>query len=104
MGQIAPDTVFTKTAKGVLEVRNKSVKLNRELGLVFLSIDGKSTVGDLLPRSGMTGPQFQRALQSLVDSGYIKPVVGSAQQAAAAGGGDELDFTSPQAMAQLNME
>ena len=74
MAQIPPEAVYTKTAKGVREVRNKSVKLNRELGLVFLSIDGKSTVADLLPRSGMTGPQLQHAINALVESGYIKVV------------------------------
>jgi hypothetical protein len=103
MAPIAPETVYTKTAKGILEIRNKTVKLSRELGLVFLSIDGKSTVGELLPRSGMTGPQLQNALHTLVMDGYIKAVAQSARPAMSSDS-DELDFTSAQAMTKLNME
>lgn len=104
MAPIAPQTVFTKTAKGILEIRNKTVKLSRELGLIFLSVDGKTTVGDLLPRSGMTAPQLHHALNTLVADGYIKVVSHPSQAGAGAGGEIDLDFTSPQAMAKLNME
>ena len=37
-----PDTIYTKTAKGVLEVKNKTIRLPRELGLIFLAVDGKA--------------------------------------------------------------
>jgi hypothetical protein len=105
MAPIAPETVYTKTAKGILEIRNKSVKLPRELGLVFLSVDGKSSVADLLPRSGMTSPQLQHAINTLVADGYIKAVSGPARPAPgpAADAGD-LDFSSAEAMTKLNME
>jgi hypothetical protein len=103
MASIAPETVYTKTAKGILEIRNKTVKLSRELGLVFLSIDGRTTVGELAPRSGMTTPLLHNALQTLVTDGYIKVVAQSAP-AAPAQSSDDLDFASPQAMAKLNME
>src|SRR5687768_9223725 len=66
MALIAPETIYTKTAKGILEIRNKTVRLSRELGLVFLSVDGKASVGDLLPRSGMSPVQFSHALNTLV--------------------------------------
>ena len=42
-----PLTVFTKTSKGVLEVRNKTIKLSRDLNQIFLLVDGKSTVADM---------------------------------------------------------
>jgi len=105
MAPIAPETVYTKTAKGILEIRNKSVKLPRELGLVFLSVDGKSSVADLLPRSGMTAPHLQHAINTLVADGYIKAVSGPARAAPGpAGDAGDLDFTSAEAMTKLNME
>jgi hypothetical protein len=74
-------TVYTKTAKGILELRNKSARLSRELALVFQSVDGKATVADLLPRSGMTAAQLHQALHTLVSDGYIKTVATAAPQA-----------------------
>jgi hypothetical protein len=37
-----PQTVYAKTSKGVLEIKNKTVKLDRNAGGIFLSVDGKS--------------------------------------------------------------
>ena len=74
MAEPNPDTVFVKTAKGIEEIRSRTVKLPRDQGLVFLSIDGKTSVADLLPRSGMAGPQFHRTLEMLVSEGYIEAV------------------------------
>ena len=49
---IHPKTIYSKTPKGVLAVKDKSAKLDRASGQVFLAIDGKSTVADLLKKSG----------------------------------------------------
>src|SRR5215831_681125 len=110
-----PQTVFAKTAKGVLEIKNKTIKLPREVGLVFLSVDGKSTVADLAQKSGLPAPRLDEALDKLVSDGYIKifaaPGGGAAVPAAKAAPppppqeqdlGDDLDFTSPEAVARLN--
>ena len=43
-----PQTVYAKTSKGVLEIKNKTVKLDRNAGGIFLSVDGKSTVAELV--------------------------------------------------------
>ena len=99
---LAPDTVYTKTAKGLLELRNKGLKLPREMGQVLNSIDGRTSVGELLPASGMTMPQLQHALNTLAADGYIKAVAPAVQQTAS--DESDLDFTSPQAMATLNAE
>ena len=54
-----PQTIFSKTAKGVLEIRNRTVKLSRELNRVFLLVDGKSTVADMLAKArGLEEPQL----------------------------------------------
>ena len=42
-----PHTLFSKTAKGVLEVKNRTIRLPRALGLVFLAVDGKTRVAEL---------------------------------------------------------
>ena len=104
MALIAPETIYTKTAKGILEIRNKTVKLSRELGLVFLAVDGKASVGDLLPHSGMSAAQFNHALNSLVTDGYIKVVSQAGDRLSIPAGEADLDFTSPQAVASVNME
>jgi DNA-binding Lrp family transcriptional regulator len=105
-----PQTVFAKTAKGVLEIRNKTIKLPRDLGLVFLAVDGKSTIGELAQKAGLPGEKLEEALDKLATDGYIKifsspaPVAAAAATAAAQDVEDDLDFTSPQAVAKLNAE
>jgi len=115
-----PKTIFAKTPKGVLEVKNKTTKLPREIGVVFLSVDGKSTLTDLAKKAGMDEKVLTAALQKLTTDGFIKvfsspdmtaaapaaPATAAsiAQAARAPAGGDDLDFTSPAAMAKLNTE
>jgi hypothetical protein len=114
-----PKTIFSKTPKGVLEVKNKTAKLPRDVGLVFLSVDGKSTAADLARKSGLNEKALDAALQKLIADGFIRVFsspdspqapqgVGPAAIAAAVpvsgGGADDLDFTSPAAMAKLNAE
>lgn len=97
------NTVYTKTAKGILEIKNKTVRLPRDVGLVFLSIDGKATVADLAAKSGMPPPKLNQALEKLLADGYIK-TVGSASSAATDVEELDLDFTSPEALAKLNVD
>jgi hypothetical protein len=73
MAEPSPDTVFTKTPKGIEEIKSRAVKLPRDAGLVFLSIDGRASVAELLPRSGMTAPRFYETLEMLVADGYVEP-------------------------------
>ena len=87
------DTVFTKTAKGVLETRDKQARLAREARLVFTLIDGKATVGDLEAKCSVAPTKLREALEQLAAEGYIKDVDGSAPAASPKGVGDDLDFT-----------
>src|SRR5665647_1569761 len=101
-------TIFTKTAKGVLEIKNKTVKLPRDLGLVFLAVDGKSTFAELVQKSRIPENKLSEALDRLIADGYIKVFLSSAQtatpRAAPQEGGLDLDFTSAEVMATLNAE
>jgi hypothetical protein len=102
-----PQTIFTKTAKGVLEVKSRTIRLPRELGLVFLAVDGKSTLADLPQKARIDEATLNEALEKLIADGYVKvffepPAAGEA--ATAPGGDMDLDFTSPAAVAELNNE
>ena len=100
-----PQTIYTKTAKGVLEVKNKTIRLPRELGLLFLAVDGKSRVTDLAEKSGLAEEQLPAALEKLVADGYIKIFAATQAPSGAAGAEDlDLDFTSPAKVALLNTE
>src|SRR4051812_563160 len=103
MAAIVPETVYTKTAKGILEARNKSAKLPRELAAVFQAIDGRATVGEIQPRVGLAMPQVHQTLNTLVTDGYIKPVTAAAHPAAAPVA-DAVDFAGGQGLSHLNME
>src|SRR5258706_9777432 len=105
------ETIYTKTAKGVLEVRNKSIRLPRDLRLVFLAVDGKSKAGELAKTSGLSDEAVAVAVNRLVGDGYVRIFSDGAQTStaatAAADDDDEdldLDFTSPAKVAELNYE
>lgn len=108
---IHPRTIYTKTPKGVMEVKNKTAKLPRDVGLVFLSVDGKSTVADLARKAGMEEKKLHEVLEKLTTDGFVR-VFSSPDTAKPAGAAvpapaavsDDLDFTSPAAMAKLNVE
>ena len=96
-----PQTVFAKTSKGVLEIKSKTIKPPQDVGLVFLSVDGKSTVADLAQKSGLSGPQLDEALDKLVADGYIKifaaPGAPAAADLAAMIGAEKRQYAEQQA-------
>ena len=67
-----PNSIYAKTAKGILEVKNKTIKLSRELGLVFLAVDGKTPLGELGTRAQLDANALAAAMEKLVADGYIK--------------------------------
>ena len=102
-----PQTIFTKTAKGVLEVKNKTIRLPGELGLVFLAVDGKSSVAELPQRARLDNEALATALEKLVSDGYIKVFYQPPESGATVANVEldlDLDFTSPAKVAQLNSE
>lgn len=113
---IHPKTIYSKTPKGVLELKNKTSKLSRDAGMVFLAVDGKSTAADLLRKSGLEERRLHATLEKLAADGFIRVFTVSepAKSAAPAtptvgpvpgpGAEDDLDFTSPAAMSKLNAE
>jgi DNA-binding MarR family transcriptional regulator len=90
-------TMFTKTPKGVQELENRTMRLPRDLGLVFLAVDGRRSVAELMQKAGMDESSLVQALDRLVANGYIKvsyePL--EAEHASSASDDFDLDFTIP---------
>ncbi len=113
---IDPKTIYSKTPKGVLEIKNKTSKLPRDAGMVFVAVDGKSTAANLLRKSGVEERKLHEILEKLTADGFIRvfSAPDTAKPATAAttlagpipgpGAEDDLDFTSPAAMSKLNAE
>src|SRR5690606_15166177 len=112
---IHPRTIYSKTPKGVLEVKNRTAKLDRTSNNVFQAVDGKSTVADLVKKTDIEEKKLHEVLEKLTNDGFLRVVSApaeaaapaakaSAPAAAAAGADDDFDFTTPEAMAKLNAE
>ena len=105
-----PKTILTKTAKGVLEVKNRTIRLSRDLGLVFLAVDGRSTVAELPQKTVLDEQVLNQALEKLLADGYLKvfyqpPEPGFDPSAKLDLDLDlDLDFTSPGKLAQISAE
>jgi len=90
-------TIYSKTGKGVLEIKNKAGKLPKDLIKVLTLIDGKSTVADLMAKSKLSDADTSKALGDLTAGGYIKEFANTSTGVKSGGAGsyvDDLDFTS----------
>ncbi|HUL42174.1 MAG TPA: AsmA family protein, partial [Burkholderiales bacterium] len=64
-------TIFTKTGKGMLEMKNKA--LPKDISRILTLVDGKSTVGSLLGKDDkLTESKLRDMLKKLEDEGYIR--------------------------------
>lgn len=67
-------SVFSKTGKGLLQLKYRSHVLPHDHLRVLSLIDGKTTVSDLASRSRMNEVGLYNALRALIDSGFIREV------------------------------
>ncbi len=67
-----PQTVYAKTSKGVLDFKNKTLKLDRNSGNIFLSVDGKSTFAELVAKSKLDPKDVEGILDEMTKSGHVK--------------------------------
>ena len=92
-------TVFTKTAKGVTQVNQKTQSLSRDLMKVLKAIDGKSDLTGLSTKADYPIPALEKALTALKKDGFIKifEVRQEVPLSDFGGGGDDddFDFTAP---------
>jgi hypothetical protein len=91
-------TIYSKTGKGVLEIKSKAGKLARDLVRVLTLIDGKSNVAELISKSRLSDADMNRSLSQLSNGGYIKEFSATSSSASGTSSAssyvDDLDFTS----------
>ena len=90
-------TVFTKTAKGVTQVNQKSQSLSRDLMKVLKAIDGKSSVDALVDKADIALAALAKLLSALQKDGYVKVFEVRKEEPLTDFGGDadDFDFTAP---------
>src|SRR4051812_32667776 len=95
-------TVYTKTAKGITQVNQKTASLSKDLMKVLKLIDGKSNFGQIMEKAEMDNATLTKAFTALQTGGFARvfqtqkkdddPFAGDA---GGGGGGDDFDFTAP---------
>ena len=90
-----PRTIFAKTSKGVLGARNRTARLPARLDVVFLAVNGRSSVSMLGQTLGMDESVLLQALHRLAGDGYIRVFYepSEADQPSRVSAADDLDFT-----------
>ena len=88
-------TVFTKTAKGITQVNQKSASLSRDLMKVLKLIDGKSNYGQIMEKADMDKPNLEKALTTLTKDGFARIFEVRKEEADPFAGEDDFDFTAP---------
>lgn len=91
-------TVFTKTAKGVTQVNQKTQSLSRDLMKVLKLVDGKSTLEELAERNDIAAATLDKAMNQLKKEAFIKVFevkVETPLSDFGGDGGDDFDFTKP---------
>ncbi len=101
-------TIFTKTAKGVTQVNQKTQSLSRDLMKILKQVDGKSNVNALSKKTDIQVPVLEKALGTLLKEGYIKIFEARPESVstfgAEPGQQDDFDFTAPNRMAQVSAQ
>ncbi|HXF78016.1 MAG TPA: hypothetical protein VN598_04100 [Usitatibacter sp.] len=88
-------TVYTKTAKGITQVNQKSASLSRDLMKVLKLIDGKSNFGQIQEKADMDPQSLTKALNGLTKDGYARVFQTRKEEADPFASEDDFDFTAP---------
>ncbi|HRE15170.1 MAG TPA: hypothetical protein PLD37_13330, partial [Usitatibacteraceae bacterium] len=86
-------TVFTKTAKGITQVNQRSASLSRDLMKVLKLVDGKSTFEQILEKAELDKPSLEKAMNTLIRDGFAR--VFATRKEPDPFGEDDFDFTAP---------
>jgi hypothetical protein len=89
------NTVFTKTAKGITQVNQKSASLSKDLMKVLKLIDGKSNFGQIMEKADLDKIALEKHLNSLTKDGYARVFQVRKEEADPFAGEDDFDFTAP---------
>jgi hypothetical protein len=88
-------TVFTKTAKGIKEVNQRSASLSKDLMRVLKLIDGKSNLGQLVEKAELDKPTLEKYLNALAKDGFARVFETRKDDADPFAAEDDFDFTAP---------
>ena len=93
-------TIFTKTAKGITQLNQKTQSLTRQTTKVLKVIDGRSSITVLSEKADLAMPALEKELTALMKEGFIKifEVRSEAPMSAFGGDDDDFDFTAPTKM------
>ncbi len=89
------NTVFTKTAKGITQVNQKSASLSKDLMKVLKLIDGKSNFGQIMDKADLDKVSLEKALNSLTKDGFARIFQVRKEEVDPFAGEDDFDFTAP---------
>jgi hypothetical protein len=94
------NAVFSKTGKGLLEIKNKANRLSKDQYRVLNLVDGKANLVDLADRAKVSEIEVRKILTGLADGGYVKEFSNPAGDYAGStvppstSYADDLDFTA----------
>ncbi len=86
-------TVFTKTAKGITQVNQRSASLSKDLMKVLKLVDGKSTFAQIMEKAEVDKAVLEKAMNTLIKDGFAR--VFETKKEADPFGEDDFDFTAP---------
>src|SRR5688572_32807853 len=87
-------TVFTKTAKGITQVNQRSASLSKDLMKVLKLIDGKSNFAQIMDKAELDKNQLEKALNTLTKDGFAR-IFQTKKAEADPFVDDDYDFTAP---------
>ncbi len=94
------NAVFSKTGKGLLEIKNKANRLSKDQYRVLNLVDGKANLVDLADKAKVSEIEVRKILTGLSDGGYVKEFSNPAGDYAGStvppstSYADDLDFTA----------
>ncbi len=87
-------TVFTKTAKGITQVNQRTASLSKDLMKVLKLIDGKSNFAQIMEKAELDKNQLEKALNTLTKDGFAR-VFQTRKEEVDLFAEDDFDFTAP---------
>ena len=86
-------TVFTKTAKGITQVNQRSASLSKDLMRILKLVDGKSTFAQIMGKAEVDKPVLEKSMNTLIKDGFAR--IFETRKDPDPFGEDDFDFTAP---------
>lgn len=86
-------TVFTKTAKGITQVNQRTASVSRDLMKVLKFVDGRSTFAQIMEKADVDKATLEKAMKALIKDGFAR--VFETRKEEVGGGAEDTVSTSP---------